>query len=568
MIKHIVDKLGYIRSALAVGLGIPLLIGANAFAQDATPAAVPDAPVAASTAAPAQTQTEAGAPTAERIIVTGSYIPTAESESALPVTVYTAETITKQGAQTVVEGLRQLPSFVGNAMTENDSNGGDGSAAVNLRALGQNNTLTLINGRRAFLGDALNAGSDVNLIGLGSISRSEILKDGASSIYGADAVAGVVNFIMIDGPNEAPYQGAELFTLYGNTTDGDAHVRQVYLRGGITGLDGKVAIAAAAEYYSRATIQSANRTIATTGDLSNDSTGLGLGGLNNNSPTFAGRVNVLDPATGIATKYVLTDLTNNAPMGLADYRPFDVPAGTDPSRFNFRSVTPAIPGQERFDYYVTGSYKVFGDGLQLYGNVMYTHLTQDNGLAGAPFTINAFTGSIAFPNDFDPVMALMTGDLPLVQQSQFNPFGDNLTEVRYRLQQDLGTGAPSSRKISFAMRLGRRVTLTSPITPSSATWDTIPGSFTADSTRKISTAATPLRLASTMRSWAAILISSSAKMRRSEAQPRSTIIPIRPRPTSRMASRSGPLPTITRRRPHAPPSSRTRASLNAIIWRT
>ena len=56
-------------------------------------------------------------------------------------------------------------------------------------------------------------------------------------------------------------------------------------------------------------------------------------------------------------------------LALADYRPFDVSAGTDPSRFNFRSVTPAIPGQERFDYYVTGSYKVFGDGLQLYGNV-------------------------------------------------------------------------------------------------------------------------------------------------------------------------------------------------------
>ena len=66
-----------------------------------------------------------------------------------------------------------------------------------------------------------------------------MLKDGASAVYGSDAVAGVVNFIMLNGPGEKPYEGAELFALYGNTTETDAHVRQVYLRGGVTGLDGK-----------------------------------------------------------------------------------------------------------------------------------------------------------------------------------------------------------------------------------------------------------------------------------------------------------------------------------------
>src|SRR5207249_8426887 len=124
------------------------------------------------------------------------------------------------------------------------------------------------------------------------LSRTEVLKDGASAVYGSDAVAGVVNFILLDGPGEKPYEGAELFALYGNTTESDAHVRQVYLRGGVTGLDGKVAIAAAGEYYSRAGLYSRDREISQTADLSNDSTGLGLGGLNNNSPTYAGRVSV------------------------------------------------------------------------------------------------------------------------------------------------------------------------------------------------------------------------------------------------------------------------------------
>ncbi len=74
----------------------------------------------------------------------GSNIPTAETESALPVVIYTDELLQKQGANTPAEGLRQLPSFVGNTATENDSNGGNGEARINLRALGDGNPLTLI----------------------------------------------------------------------------------------------------------------------------------------------------------------------------------------------------------------------------------------------------------------------------------------------------------------------------------------------------------------------------------------------------------------------------------------
>src|SRR5882672_10672494 len=118
MIRYVLNTSGSFRSALAVGLGLPFLVAASAYAQAPAPEA-----------------------TTERVIVTGSYIPTAETESALPVTVYTAEVMTKQGANTPAESLRQLPSFVGNAATENDSNGGDGEATINLRALGSQNTL-------------------------------------------------------------------------------------------------------------------------------------------------------------------------------------------------------------------------------------------------------------------------------------------------------------------------------------------------------------------------------------------------------------------------------------------
>src|SRR6201985_67015 len=233
MIKYL-SNTGSFRSALAIAVGVPFLIGVGAYAQNPTPAA------------------EA---TTERVYVTGTYIPTAETESSLPVTVYTAEVLKKQGANTPAEGLRQLPSFVGGnaGQSENDSNGGTGAAFINLRGIGPANTLVLINGRRTF------NFNDINALPIGAISRTEVLKDGASAVYGSDGVAGVVNFILLNGPGEKPYEGADAFALYGNTTEADAHVRQVYLRGGVTGLDGKVSIAAEGEYYSRANLYSRDR---------------------------------------------------------------------------------------------------------------------------------------------------------------------------------------------------------------------------------------------------------------------------------------------------------------------
>jgi len=366
----------------------------------------------------------------ERIIVTGSYIPTSETESALPVTVYTAEVLQKQGANTPVEGLRQLPSFVGNTATENDSNGGDGQAFINLRALGDGNTLILINGRRAF------GFTNINAIPIGALARSEVLKDGASAIYGSDAVAGVVNFILLNGPGEKPFEGAEINLLYGNTTDHDARVLQGYVRGGVA--TDKVAIAASAEYYDRDDIYSRDREIAKSADQRS------LGGFNQGSFTYGGRVSTTRATGG---SQVLIDLTNNAPTP-ASYRSFD-PAGpgTDPSRFNFRAFTPSIPGVEKYQYFVTGKYKVFGEGLQVYGDLLYAKTKQDNGLAPAPFTIpfpRYQNGSLGIFNGRDGNGRLNGSldnsnavQLAIIRNSPFNPFGNNLTQLRYRLVQEL-----------------------------------------------------------------------------------------------------------------------------------
>jgi hypothetical protein len=345
------------------------------------------------------------------------------------VTEIAVELMEKEGANTPIEALRQVPFFVGTTRTENDSSGGNGSAFINLYAVGARNVLTLINGRRAF------GFSDINAIPISALIRAEIADTGT---WGSDSAAGIVNFVMLNASGERPYEGAELHALYGNTTDSDAHVRQVYLRGGVTGLDGKVSIAAAGEYYSRANLFSRDREISATGDASNDSTGQGWGGLNNNSPTFGGRVSVTQGASSfypLAGTLILSNLSNNQ-VASGSYRRFEQgvgTAGTDPSRFNFRAFTPAIPAMERAMYFVTGRYKIFGDGLQLYGDIMYSKVKQDNGLVGAPFSVST-----------------PANGLTEARNSPFNPFGNDLTSLSYRLQQELGN------RRSFLLPIRRR----------------------------------------------------------------------------------------------------------------
>jgi outer membrane receptor protein involved in Fe transport len=403
------------------------------------------------------------AATTERVVVTGSYIPTAETESALPVTVYTSTVLQKQGANTPVEGLRQLPSFVGNASTENDSNGGNGAAFINLRAIGQENTLVLINGRRAF------ATSNVNTIPIGALSRSEILKEGASAVYGSDAVAGVVNFILLNGPGEAPYEGAEVDFLYGNTTDTDARVLQTYIRGGVA--TDKVSIAAAAQYYDRDALFSRDREISATADRRF------LGGNQGGSPTYAGRANIRPDNGGVPflptgaaafeDTFTRIDLSSTAltgnPItreGNATYRVFDPPSGptgggTDPDRFNFRAFTPAIPPIEIKNLYASGRYKIFGEALQVYGDVFFASSKQDNGLAPAPFALNTFEANASPFNPFNNPVAdqvvqpgVLNGDP--TPNNDINPFkagvqkgnettiDNQLRGLSYRLVQELG----------------------------------------------------------------------------------------------------------------------------------
>jgi iron complex outermembrane receptor protein len=137
-----------------------------------------------------------------RVDVTGSNIKRVEGEGALPVEIVTREEIQRTGARTVNELLRYIPSvdIYDQGEIASNSPSGSGTATIRLRGLSETNVLVLLNGRRLpvnALYDSTGAGAavDVNMIPISAIERVEILKDGGSAIYGADAVAGVVNFI-------------------------------------------------------------------------------------------------------------------------------------------------------------------------------------------------------------------------------------------------------------------------------------------------------------------------------------------------------------------------------------
>lgn len=161
----------------------------------------------------------------ERVEVTGSAIRRVQAETALPVTVITKRDIERTGASTVNELLRSLPSadFYDDGELASNSPAGSGTATIALRGLGSSSTLVLLNGRRLPKDPFSGGGAvDVNMLPLSAIERVEILRDGASAIYGADAVAGVVNFI-----TKTDYTGIEGRVGFGQSKYGDGTEKNI-----------------------------------------------------------------------------------------------------------------------------------------------------------------------------------------------------------------------------------------------------------------------------------------------------------------------------------------------------
>jgi len=172
------------------------------------------------------------APSDLRIEVTGSNLKRLDAEAAAPVQVITRQDIERQGIVTAAQLLDRLSANMSfNGYNESQAIGDaaqPGFAGASLRGLGYARTLVLLNGRRV-ANYALNgAGVDLNAIPLAAVERVEVLKDGASAVYGSDAIAGIVNFI-----TRSQYQGAEAFAYGGATQAGGGNQWRASVTGGI-----------------------------------------------------------------------------------------------------------------------------------------------------------------------------------------------------------------------------------------------------------------------------------------------------------------------------------------------
>ncbi|MFC4159202.1 TonB-dependent receptor plug domain-containing protein [Chitinimonas lacunae] len=158
---------------------------------------------------------------AEKIEVTGTSIKRIAKEGALPVQVFRRDEIQKTGATSAAELLQKLPAIQGfTASSEAVGGGGGGFAGASLHNIGESRTLVLVNGRRvaSWAGQTITgagAGIDLNTLPLATIERIEVLSDGASALYGSDAVAGVINFILRKKQTEG-----EVFGSYIKPQDG------------------------------------------------------------------------------------------------------------------------------------------------------------------------------------------------------------------------------------------------------------------------------------------------------------------------------------------------------------
>lgn len=162
--------------------------------------------------------------------LTGTHI-RGGADSAFPITIYSRDTIEASGASTLQEFIQKIPQNFNGGASENTlaSVTGGGNAAnnvnatgVNLRGLGNDTTLVLINGHRVAPGNTEGNFVDISMIPLYAVDRVEVVTDGASAIYGSDAVGGVVNIIL--GRN---LDGAETVARYGSVTSGSAQEKQV-----------------------------------------------------------------------------------------------------------------------------------------------------------------------------------------------------------------------------------------------------------------------------------------------------------------------------------------------------
>ncbi|HMG55199.1 MAG TPA: TonB-dependent receptor plug domain-containing protein, partial [Kofleriaceae bacterium] len=336
----------------------------------------------------------------EVIIVTGSTIGRKTLTTPAPLTVLNRESLIAAGRSTVGDIIQFLPAQT-NGINAQTNNGGDGSTRVDIRGLGNARTLTLINGRRVVpSGNGANSSVDVNTIPLAVIDRVEVLKDGASAVYGSDAIGGVVNII-----TRTDFDGTEAALYTAATQHGDGFTYDASFVTGHNAENKKGNIMFSAGLQSQGSVMAGDRKFSEFDKTFDFAKKLEVRGGSTSIP--GGRINTL-----------AIDTNGDGKIGDGKTAPVDVaptlcgphptdPKAEDPNQFctrngpdgwrpyatpddnyNFQPVNYLYTPSSRYNVYSAGTYKLMPE-VSTFFEASYLNRTSDQQLAPEPFSNQA-----------------------------------------------------------------------------------------------------------------------------------------------------------------------------------
>jgi outer membrane receptor protein involved in Fe transport len=420
---------------------LQICVAEKTFAQQppATPADQPpsttDQP-AAEGAAPKKTAEE-------EIVVTGTRVRRKDLTTPAPVTVINKDQVVASGKVTIGDYLQTLPEQ-GNAANTQLNNGGSGATRVDLRGLGVLRTLTLVNGRRmvaAGVGGESGSGVDLNTIPIAAVERIEILKDGASAVYGSDAISGVINII-----TRKNYSGTEANAYLGTTSHGDGTVYDLNVTTGSSGDLGSILFSGG--YFHQGKVMAGERDWSTFQLQGGHDWTTGVDVRQGSSRVPNSRIlAATSGGTGNATYQALLnrypgktsftfDPTNAGNPsacqlqagggGSADFcwRPFNATAmapdgyhgAPSGDLYNFQPLNYDLTPSRRISLFTTGNTKVVGDVARAYFEGSYVSRESQLQLA------------------YEPLIIGTNGNPVTISANNFyNPFGRDFTQYTKRL---------------------------------------------------------------------------------------------------------------------------------------
>lgn len=333
---------------------------------------------------PEAVDTMADVQEADRVMVTGSNIGGGESPDWVPESIYNREAIERSGSRSLGDFMRSLPQNSGPTFTENQSDSlAPGAAAVALHGLSPDATLVLVNGRRVapypFAQTGITAFVDLNSLPLAAIQQIDILRDGASAIYGSDAIAGVVNVRFLPR-----YQGGLANFGYGNTTDTDTGEYHTALVSGFTDEQRGIALVLVADYFNRNALFQTDRYFSESIDQERQGGTSFLSSVANPGTVF-------DPVTGDPLR-VPPD--SDGTPEVDEFLP-------GRNRFDRAPFQPLVPETERYGVY--GRAKVrLSPMIDVFAELGFRNIFTKQQLAPAPIEGDVENIAVPAANPFNP----------------------------------------------------------------------------------------------------------------------------------------------------------------------